>query len=47
MTAMVEELIRERAHQLYLQRGCIDGYAAADWFEAERQILSELNHAVA
>ena len=33
-TVNLDEEIRGRAHALYLERGCLDGYAAADWYEA-------------
>ena len=28
-----------RAYELYVQRGCRDGYSQEDWFDAEREIL--------
>lgn len=31
--------IAARAHELYEQRGCLDGYHMHDWLEAEREIL--------
>ena len=31
--------INLRAYELYVQRGCRDGHAHEDWFEAEREIL--------
>jgi hypothetical protein len=31
--------ISARAHELYLQRGCREGYALDDWLDAEREIL--------
>ncbi|MBS0171306.1 MAG: DUF2934 domain-containing protein [Nitrospira sp.] len=31
--------IAARAHELYEQRGCLDGYHLHDWLEAEREIL--------
>ena len=36
----VEQLIRDRAYQLWLESGCRDGHADAHWLEAQRQILS-------
>ena len=36
-----EERIRQRAHELYLQRGDGAGSELDDWLEAERQIMSE------
>lgn len=32
--------IRERAYELYLQRGEYDGHAMQDWLDAELEILS-------
>jgi hypothetical protein len=33
--------IRERAYQLYENRGRQDGQAQQDWFMAERQVLNQ------
>lgn len=33
--------VSARAHQLWVDRGCIDGYADQDWQEAERQLIAE------
>ena len=30
--------IRDRAYQLYEQRGSVDGFALDDWFQAEAEI---------
>jgi Protein of unknown function (DUF2934) len=35
----VEERIRQRAYELYLQRGRVDGFALDDWLSAEREIV--------
>lgn len=35
----IQVRIAARAHQLYEQRGCLDGYHLRDWLEAEREIL--------
>ncbi len=40
-TAPTEERIRQRAHEIYLQRGDTPGSELDDWLEAERQIMSE------
>lgn len=32
--------IAARAYQFYLERGCEDGHAEADWIRAERELLS-------
>ena len=36
-----ENLIRAKAHQLWVQRGCPQNSADEDWFEAERLLLTE------
>lgn len=35
----IQVRIAARAHELYEQRGCLDGYHMHDWLEAEREIL--------
>ncbi|MEP6932421.1 MAG: DUF2934 domain-containing protein [Nitrospirota bacterium] len=35
-------LIAKRAHELYVDRGCRDGHALDDWFEAEREVLGQI-----
>ena len=35
----LEERIRERAHEIYLQRGGEDGSELDDWLQAEQEIL--------
>ncbi|MFO0698299.1 MAG: DUF2934 domain-containing protein [Nitrospira sp.] len=32
------EQIAQRAYELYLTRGCADGYADEDWLQAEREL---------
>lgn len=34
--------IATRAHELYMNRGCGDGYDLDDWVQAEREILSQV-----
>jgi hypothetical protein len=36
-----EAAIRAKAHELWLQRGCPDGNAEQDWFEAQRLLQAE------
>ncbi len=36
----LDATIRYRAYELFLARGAVSGDALADWFEAERQVLS-------
>ncbi len=35
----IEDEIRQRAYQLYEQRGRLPGFEDQDWLEAEREIL--------
>ena len=35
----LEEQIRQRAHQIYLQRGDLPGSELNDWLQAEEEIL--------
>ncbi len=35
----IESRIRNRAYQLYEQRGSVDGFALEDWFQAEAEVL--------
>lgn len=37
-----EESIRERAYELYLERGGGDGRAQEDWFAAESELLANM-----
>ena len=37
---VVENDIRNRAYQLYQERGRVDGFELEDWFRAEAEILS-------
>lgn len=41
MIRMVERKVRERAQQLYEERGQAEGQALADWVQAEREILGD------
>jgi hypothetical protein len=40
VTTDVESAIRIRAYELYVQRGCVDGFAHDDWLQAEREMRS-------
>ena len=33
-----EQEIRDRAYEIYLQRGAQPGYELEDWFQAEREL---------
>ena len=35
----LEERIQNRAYDLYLQRGCVNGHALDDWLEAKAEVL--------
>jgi hypothetical protein len=35
----LEEQIRRRAYEIYLNRGAQDGHADDDWFQAEQEVL--------
>ena len=39
--ALTEELIRQRAYQLYEERGCEDGHDLEDWLRAEAEMLGK------
>jgi Protein of unknown function (DUF2934) len=41
MIRMVERKVRERAQQLYEERGQAEGQALADWVQAETEILDD------
>jgi Protein of unknown function (DUF2934) len=41
-TESLRDRIALRAYQLYEARGCLDGFDLQDWFEAEREILSQV-----
>jgi hypothetical protein len=43
-TNNVEEKIRQRAYELYAERGYVAGYEHEDWLRAEREILGQNNH---
>lgn len=40
----LEAKIRERAYQLYLERGSNPGHENEDWLKAEREVLARQNH---
>jgi len=41
LSSNAEERIRRRAHELYEQRGRVDGFALDDWLQAEIEILGK------
>jgi Protein of unknown function (DUF2934) len=40
----LEAQIRERAYELYEERGCTPGHESEDWFRAEREVRARHNH---
>jgi hypothetical protein len=40
----MEAKIRERAYQLYVERGSTPGHENEDWLRAEREILASKSH---
>lgn len=38
----LQSRIAARAHDLYVERGCGDGYALDDWIQAEREVFSQV-----
>jgi hypothetical protein len=36
----LDEEIRKRAYELYVQRGFVSGYENEDWLTAEREVLA-------
>jgi hypothetical protein len=44
-TLPIEEQIRQRAYELYLERGGESGSELEDWCEAEREIQSSPDYA--
>ena len=40
----LETQIRQRAYQLYEERGCTPGHESEDWIVAEREIVARYNH---
>ena len=42
-----EEEIRNRAHQIYLERGCEGGHEISDWLQAEYELMQLPTHKIA
>jgi hypothetical protein len=38
----LSERIAQKAYELYLKRGQIDGYDVQDWLEAEKLVMAEM-----
>ena len=45
-TLPLEEQIRRRAYELYVERGNASGSEPDDWLQAEREILISREHAL-
>lgn len=43
----LNELIRQRAYELYLERGSEDGHAAEDWLRAEAEVRAQFKERTA
>jgi hypothetical protein len=43
-TLELEGQIRQRAYELYQERGCTSGQENEDWLRAEREVLARQNH---
>ena len=41
----LEAQIRQRAYELYQERGCAPGYETEDWTRAEQEVRGRLNKA--
>jgi hypothetical protein len=39
-TSVYEQEIRDRAYEIYLQRGAQPGYEVEDWLQAERELTT-------
>lgn len=42
-----EEAIRNRAYELYVDRGMEDGHDLADWFQAEQELAARKSQSTA
>ena len=47
MDQNLENLIRERAYEIWISRGCVHGQADQHWLAAEREILAASTAALA
>lgn len=41
------DAVRDRAHQLWVQEGCIDGRSEAHWQQAQQDVLGTMNNTCA
>ncbi len=42
LTTVPQELISSRAYELWQQRGRVHGHDQQDWFQAERELCTEM-----
>jgi hypothetical protein len=47
MDPSLENRIRERAYEIWIAHGCVDGQAHRHWLEAERQVLANVTNSLA
>ena len=40
----LEAQVRQRAYELYQERGCTPGQENEDWLQAEREVMARQNH---
>ena len=40
----LEAQVRQRAYELYQERGCTPGQEHEDWLQAEREVMARQNH---
>jgi hypothetical protein len=43
----LEQTIRERAYQLWIESGCLDGNAETHWLSAQREVLAQSLNSIA
>jgi hypothetical protein len=41
---MLEQAIRQRAYELYVERGMVPGHALDDWLQAEAELVQAVNY---
>ena len=41
---MLEQSIRQRAYELYVERGMVHGHALEDWLQAEAELVQAINY---
>lgn len=45
--SLAQEIIAQRAHELWIERGCPIGSPELDWFQAEAELRAEIDPASA